>query len=85
MNKVANGMFLPGRLARFEEFIIEAYPAVRCSLKSHPESRISLRDAISRRGARDAAEKSKFTPKPSFARYEYWAQIGIKRGFRPDL
>ena len=35
--------------------------------------------------ARDAAEKSKFALKPAFARYELWAQIGIKRGFRPDL
>ena len=34
---------------------------------------------------RDAAEKSKFALKPAFARYELWAQIGIKRGFRPDL
>ena len=36
-------------------------------------------------GPRSPAEKSKFALKPAFARYEFWAQIGIKRGFRPDL
>ena len=85
MNKVANGMFLPGRLARFEEFIIEAYPAVRCSLKSHPESRISLRDAISRRGARDAAEKSEIARQTPLARYTFGVKIETKWGFRPDF
>ena len=34
---------------------------------------------------RSPAEKSKFALKPAFARYDFWAQIGIKRGFRPDL